>query len=345
MLPPEVRSAFAPTVTYLSTASYGLMPSSVTGAVTKALQEREAGTFDIPALDDDVHACRAIFGRLTGFEQQRVAIGANASQLVGVVAEGLPTGSSVVTVEDEFTSVTWPFLARAAEGLKVRSVPLRDLATAVRPDDDLVAVAPVQSADGAVADIPGIVDAAHAVGARVLLDASQAAGWLPLQDCGADWVVCVGYKWLLGPKGTAFLASTEEAAAAAEPTAAGWYAGDDPWESIYADHLSLARDGRRFDVSPAWEAWVGQRLAMELIEAIGVDAIHRHDVELADRLRAGLGLPPGNSAVVSVPVEPDVVDRLEKARVVAAMRNGRLRLAFHIYNTVEDVDRALDLLT
>ncbi|BEK93601.1 aminotransferase class V-fold PLP-dependent enzyme [Nocardia seriolae] len=337
-----VRDEFAPSTVYLNSASYGLLPKSVLAAVNTAEEQRMRGEFDIPGVDPIIDECRAAFGRLTGFEAGQVAVGSQVSQLVGLVAQSLRPGAQVVVPEHEFNSVLWPFLVRA--DLEVRVVPLAELPGAIRAGDDVVAAAVVQSADGAVLDVAATVAAARAHGARVLLDVSQAAGWLPVRDTGADWIVSVGYKWLLGPKGSAFLAGTPAALDDLTPAAAGWYAGYSPWETCYDGPLRLAEDARRFDVAPVWPAWIGQRPAFELIERIGVETIHRHDVALADRLRKGLGLPEGNSAVVSLEVSEDALARVKSARIVGAMRAGRLRLACHLYNTEDDIDRVLDVL-
>jgi selenocysteine lyase/cysteine desulfurase len=88
---------------------------------------------------------------------------------------------------------------------------------------------------------------------------------------------------------------------------------------------------------------VGAQPALELVNSIGVEAIHAHDVRLANRFRAGLGLEAGDSAIVSVDV-PDAAARIEAAGIVAAMRGGRLRASWHVYNTEADVDRVLDVL-
>lgn len=342
LLPAAVRDAFAPAVTYLNAASYGLLPTAVAAAVEVAERQRVSGEFDIPGVDPIVAECRVLFGRVVGFDARQVAIGAQVSQLIGLIAESLPAGANVVLPENEFTSVIWPFLARA--DVRVRTVPLAELAGAVRPGDDVVAAAVVQSADGAVLDVPAVVAAAKACGAKVLLDVSQAAGWFPVHDTGADWIVSVGYKWLLGPKGTAFLAGTDAALDTLRPLASGWYAGEDPWDSVYDAPLRLATDARRFDVAPVWPAWIGQQPALDLVLSVGIENIHRHNVALANRLRAGLVLAVGNSATTSIEVTPQTLDRLRSAKIIGAVRAGRLRLACHLYNTEADIDRTLDVL-
>jgi selenocysteine lyase/cysteine desulfurase len=83
--------------------------------------------------------------------------------------------------------------------------------------------------------------------------------------------------------------------------------------------------------------------ALELLLAVGVDTIHAHNVGLANRMRAGLDLPPSNSAIVSAQL-PGAEARLEAAGIIAAVRGGRLRTSWHLYNTVADVDALLDVV-
>ena len=99
----------------------------------------------------------------------------------------------------------------------------------------------------------------------------------------------------------------------------------------------------RLDASPAWFCWVGTQPALELVVAIGVDAINAHDVALANRFRAGLGLEPSDSAIVVADVAGGR-ERLERAGITAAERGGRLRTSWHLYNTDADVDAALGAL-
>jgi selenocysteine lyase/cysteine desulfurase len=351
-----VHLLFAPDRIYLDTATYGLAPIPVAEAVIEAERARMQGRLDPHAADDAVDASRARFADLVGATAERVAINSQASPLVGLVAEALPDGAVVLVPEGEFTSVLWPFLARAERGeLTVHTVPVARLLETVATHPgrlDVVACSVVQSADGTVTDPGALIATAHARGARTMLDVTQAAGWLPLAggahgDTGcaqADWVVCSGYKWLLAPRGTAFLAGTTEALSLLRPVAAGWYAGGDPWQSVYGGPLRLATTARRFDISPGWPAWMGQRVALDLLADVGVEAIHRHDLGLANRLRAGLGRPAGDSAIVTLAVPDGTAERLDAAGIAASVRAGRLRLSCHLHNDEADVDRALDVL-
>ena len=124
----------------------------------------------------------------------------------------------------------------------------------------------------------------------VIADATQAVGWLPAVHAEyADALVCGAYKWLMSPRGTALLATTPELAERMVPLLAGWYAGEDPDDSYYGLPLRLAKDARRFDLSPGWFDWVGTATSLAVIESIGVAAVHAHDVALANRFRVGLG--------------------------------------------------------
>jgi selenocysteine lyase/cysteine desulfurase len=129
------------------------------------------------------------------------------------------------------------------------------------------------------------------------------------------------------------------------PIAAGWYAGEHPWDSCYGTPLRLASDARRFDVSPAWLSWHAAAATLELFEAVGLGRIHEHNLALANRLRTGLALEPGDSAIVSLDAADETTQRLAGAGVKAAVRANRVRLSCHLYNDQEDVDRTVEVLT
>ncbi|TVT19021.1 aminotransferase class V-fold PLP-dependent enzyme [Amycolatopsis rhizosphaerae] len=319
---------------YLNTPSIGIPPEAAADAVAAAVTRWRTGAASPPDFDEAVAASRQGFADLIGVPADRIAIGASVSQLLAVVAAGLPRDAKVLTAAGEFTSVTFPFAAR---GLTVTEVPLDRLPEAVA-EHDLVAVSAVQSSDGAVADLGAVRAAAEAAGVPVALDVTQAAGWLPLALDWADWVVAAGYKWLLSPRGSAWLAVHPRALEHGKPVHAGWYAGENPWDALYGLPLRLAAGARRFDLSPVWLAQIGAAAALPYLAALDREAVHRHCVGLAARLRTGLGLPARNSPIVSFDADPD---RLAGAGIRASARAGKVRVGCHLYNTQSDIDRLL----
>jgi selenocysteine lyase/cysteine desulfurase len=257
------------------------------------------------------------------------------------VAASLPAGSRVLVPEIEFTSTLFPFLAQPA--LEVTTVPTAQMAASIDEGTDAVAFSAVQMSTGEVADLDAILAAAEAHDVLTLVDATQAVGWLPIQAERFDFLVAAGYKWLLSPRGTAWMTVAPDRLDAIVPGQAGWYAGEDVHEAYIGPPLRLAREARRLDTSPAWFSWVGALPALQLLNAVGAEAIHDHDVGLANRFRAGLGLEPSNSAIVTVAV-PDGLERLKGVGIHAAQRPGGVRIGFHLYNDEEDADLAVDVL-
>jgi selenocysteine lyase/cysteine desulfurase len=337
------RSLWHPKTIYLNTATYGLPPDPAWDAMQDSLDEWRGGRTSFYGWDESVTGARRAFARIVGVPEDWVCVSSTVASLVGLVAASLPDGTSVLVPEGEFTSALWPWMVHADRQITVRTAPVEELAHALDASVDLVAFSVVQSATGQVAAVDSIVEAAHAAGAATFADATQACGWLPVDAGRFDYLASGAYKWMMSPRGTAFMSVRPERLETIRPLAANWYAGEDVHESYYGAPLRLAKSTRRLDVSPAWFAWVGTSPALELIADLGVEAIHDHDVALANRFLAGLGRPPGNSAIVTVDV-PDAAGKLERAGISAAVRAGSLRASFHVYNSIGDVDAALEAL-
>jgi selenocysteine lyase/cysteine desulfurase len=337
----DAQELWTPAGVYCNTASYGLPPRPAWDALQAALADWHGGRTSWEHWGESTETARAAFARLVGVDAARVAVGATVSELVGSIVTALPVGTRVVVPEIEFASNLFPYLVQRR--LDVRTVPVAAVADAVADGAGAVAFSAVQMSTGEVADVEAILDSASAVGAVTICDATQAVGWLPIDAGRFDALVCGAYKWLMSPRGSAFLTVADRLLADAVPHSAGWFAGEDVHTSYFGPPLRLAHDARRLDLSPAWFCWVGTAPALELIEEIGVQGIHEHDVALANRFRAGLGLEAANSAIVSVDV-PDAAERLARAGIVAAMRGGRLRTSWHVYNDERDVDQVLKVL-
>jgi selenocysteine lyase/cysteine desulfurase len=340
---PDAAAQFAPECAYLDTATVGLPPDDAVEAAGRDLDRWRAGRLVATEYDELIHRSRQAYARLVGGSADRVGIVSQVSVASGVAASALRPGDQVLLAEEDFTSVLFPFLQTQDAGVDVRVVPLDRLIDAIEPATTMVAVSAVQSADGRVLDLDALHAASTAHDALTYIDLSQAASWLAIGADRFDITACGAYKWLCCPRGTGFISVAPAVADRLTPLAAGWYAGEDPWTSIYRPPVRLAVDGRRFDVSPAWAGWVAAAPTLELLAEVGTGAIGAHDVGLANRLRAGIGLPPSNSAIVSLDL-PGAVEALRDQDIACAGRDGRLRLAFHLYVSEGEVDRAIAVL-
>jgi selenocysteine lyase/cysteine desulfurase len=338
----QAQPLWDPVGVYCNTASYGLPPKPGWDALQAALADWRGGRTSWERWGQSAEGARAAFARLVGVAVGSVGIGATVSELMGMVVTALPEGARVIAPEIEFTSTLFPLLVQSR--LQVTTAPLHSIADLVADGAAAVVFSAVQMSTGEVADCEAILAAAAEVDAMTICDATQAVGWLPIDATRFDAVLCAAYKWLMSPRGAAFLTVSDRLLSDIVPHSAGWYAGEDVHASYFGPPLRLATDARRLDVSPAWFSWVGTQPALELIEQIGLDAIHQHDVALANRFRAGLGLPSSDSAIASVDV-PDAAARLRRAGIIGAIRGGRLRTSWHIYNDHDDVDRVLEALT
>jgi selenocysteine lyase/cysteine desulfurase len=337
----EAQELWEPAGVYCNTASYGLPPRPAWEALQSALSDWHGGRTSWEEWGHSTERSRAAFARLVGVDSRRVAVGSTVSELIGSVVTALPDRARVVVPDIEFTSTLFPLLVQSR--LDVHTVAPAQLAEAVAAGTDAVAFSAVQMSTGEVADVDAILAAAADVDAITLCDATQAVGWLPLDASRFDAVVCSAYKWLMSPRGSAFLYVSDRLLEAAIPHSAGWYAGDDVHASYFGPPLRLASSARRLDVSPAWFSWVGTAPALQLIERVGVASINAHNVSMANRFRAAIGLEPSDSAIVCADL-PGAAERLASAGIIAAMRGGRLRTSWHVYNDEGDVDRVLEVV-
>jgi selenocysteine lyase/cysteine desulfurase len=343
---PAIAGAFVGGAGYLSACTTGLPPQVARDAIIADVLAAAAGRPDPAEYTAAAERSRAHFARLVRTTPDRVAIGSQTSVLAALVATAVPDDAEVLCAEGDFSSIVLPFV-HAGRGITLRTAPLADLADAIRERTALVAFSVVQSATGEVADVDAIVRAAEGAGALTLCDATQAVGWLPVDATRVDAVVCHAYKWLCSPRGVAFLSLSHRLQERMRPVFAGWYAGEDPWSSCYGHEVDLADSARGFDVSPAWQAFVGAEPALALFAGADPQELYDYTTRLAAsfRDRCGIAQPERPSAIVTWQ-DPDgcALARLTAAGITASGRAGRARLAFHVFNDRSDVALAAAVL-
>ena len=329
-----------------------------------------------------IHACRAKLARLLGCPRaDHVCFTPNSTAALNTVINGVVRpGDRVVTTVLEHNSVLRPLNRLAAEqGVTVEhagcdvngALDYDELEQLVTPGTRAVVVTHASNVTGNAVDIARVAAMAHAAGALVIVDASQSAGTarIDMHAMGLDIVCFTGHKGLMGPQGTGGLAVAEGV------DVAPWAMGGTGVHSF--DALQPLEWPTRLEAGTLnGHGIAGLSAGLDFIEAQGgVEAIAVHERELADRFLAGVREIPGitlygafdqptRSAIVSLNVgdvdSAEISDALMQGwgiatrpgahcaplmhRALGTERQGVVRFSFGYFNTVEEVDTAIEAL-
>ena len=332
-------------------------------ALSSTLRDWLEGRFRWLDWDAALAESRGLFAGLAGVGEATVSAHGSAAEAVATVARSLPPGSIVVP-DGEYRSVLFPLLAldqRRNPVIRVSAkgtvTPTQALAEAVREDTVLVAASDTLTSNGYRFEVAVLAAAAHAAGARLLMDLTQSFGILDydLPASGIDHAVVHGYKWLLCPRGAAWMASSPAALSRLDPLMPNWKSTAAPHGYFGGELGMLAAGAGRLDTSPAWFSWIGSIAALESVSRIPRGEAEAHCVGLARHWLADaakLGCAPvleeqrSHIAVAELPVViPDLTGRLEQDGVKTTVTGRRIRIGVHFFNSAEDITRATDSLS
>jgi selenocysteine lyase/cysteine desulfurase len=323
---------------YLNTALTGLPAPAAVAAARAVLDAWAGGTLNWTTAVDQTDTARRAFAAFVGVDPHRIGVGHTVAATLSGVAANLPDGAVVLAPEGEHNSNIYPYLHQAHRGVTLEFAALERLADAVRPHHAAVAFGLVQSADGRIADLPAIATAARRHGALTLVDVTQACGWLRFDPDLCDVFVSACYKWLMTPKGPAFIGLGDRAIDRLRAGHRSWIGNLDVHAAPYGPGGEAAPDARRFDVVPNFIAIAAATQSLGLLSEIGIARIEAHNRALVRRFCAGLDLPPHDSAIVSV--EAGTISAISGG-LSATVRAGKARFSFHLYNDDADVDAAI----
>ena len=298
----------------------------------------------------------------------------STSHGVGVVAEGLSwrEGDEVILYELDHPAGVFPWLNLADRGVKVRFIKDRgrfgfdsdDVREMLSPRTRVVCVSLVNFAHGTRADVEGIAGICRERGVWFVVDAVQALGALTVDASrlGADIVVAHGYKFLLSGFGLGIACCSDRALAELRVSQIGWKSIENPFDldRMLAFDMRFPPSAKRFEPSfqPLPQVF-GLGATLDLLHEAGVDAIEKRVRSLAGRLVAGLRekgyevvgpqASETRSPIVSVAVrgedERQRIQRgLRESKTTCAVRESRVRLSPHFYNTEDEIDLLLSSL-
>ena len=298
----------------------------------------------------------------------QIAVVAGASEILGQLPFLLQpkSGGTILAVSSDFPAVTRPWLRQVALGdYAIRFVddnPEQDLTDALMDAVDdrttIVAVGSVQYATGTRVNISRLRQATAQAGACLIVDATQAAGAMPVDANAwdADAIVASGYKWLGGHGGVA-LAVMSPLLLEQIPPLPGWMGAPDPF-AFDARSIQLADDARRYTQSTmSYVSVAGLTVSLDQLLSLGVDQIEEHARQLASILvdgSAGYGWkpfrPPGEPAASSHIISlahssnsiEEAVAAFRSRNIVCSTRGGRIRISLAPYNDESDVDTVIE---
>src|SRR5204863_7209672 len=259
-------------------------------------------------------AARAAFAGLVNGEPDEIAVTTSLSAGVSALASGLRFArrSKVVLTDWEFPTIGQIWHAQEARGARVThvqaapdgTIPLEHFDRAIDDDTLLVSITHVCYRNGAMVDVPAVVELAHERGALVLLDAFQSVGSLPVdvRELDVDFLGAGVLKYLLGSAGLGFFYCRREFVERVWPTQTGWFADENIFAMDHTDY-SPAHTAARFQsgTPPVPSIYAGIA-GIELMQEIGIAATREHVNALNDRLIAGVDELRGT---VVTPREPE----------------------------------------
>jgi cysteine desulfurase/selenocysteine lyase len=368
---------------YLDTAARGLLPRSAHAAITASLESVLLGAADKSAMFATVERARERFAGLINAQPGEIAITKNVSEGLNIIGAALPwrPGDNVVVcreLEHPNNVFPWANLKRRL-GIEIKDVRARngqlqaeDVIAAIDDRTRLVAMCEVSFSPGLRADIKSIGKVTRARDVFFLIDGAQSVGVMhtDVKEASIDGLAVSTQKGLLGLYGMGFLYCRQAWAERLNPVYLARFGvdlGATHEAARGGDDFRLMPDARRFDLGNYnFAAAAGVDVSLGLIERIGTRAIEAHVTRLARRLASGLaqlgfsvaGGQAGEQLAGIVSIgrhgagghdssnDPDtqrLAERLVRSGVRLSVRQGMVRLSFHLYNSEGDVDHVLEV--
>lgn len=316
---------------------------------------------------DEVDKARQEFAWLINANPDDIAAVSCASEAAFQVAWAQEYSSrpGIVTNDLEFPSIAHVWLGQQQRGAQVRFIEhnqgvikAEDYATAIDHTTRLVSIPLVSYANGLRIPIEPIITRAHQAGARVVVDAYQGAGIVPVdvKTLGCDYLIAGTLKYLLGAPGIAFLWVKPGLEHPQDPALTGWFGRKEPF-AFTPKVLDYSATARRFQTgTPAIPAAFMASAGLSLINEISVAEAFRHVQALAQRAQDALSqqgwefFSPtepqyrGPQVTIHTEAAEDIAAYLSSRRIFVSPRGAAVRISLHFYNNEEDIDRVVEAL-
>lgn len=363
----EIRSRFKifESKVYLNSCSQGALSDAVEGGFNEYIASWHEQGSPWQAWVERYEVARTTFAKFIHASPDEVAIVTSVSAGINAIASALNfrERSKVVMGEFEFPTMGQVWLSHRARGADVQfakahgnAMPAAAYEALIDRSTLIVPLTHVCFKNGFRTDIRTVTQMAHNAGALVMLDDYQDCGTRPVdvKAMDVDFYVTGTLKYLLGPPGLAFLYTRKDLIPALAPTVTGWFGQVNPF-AYNPQHFELSPTARRFESgSPSVPNVYGALPGMQMLEEIGMQQVASYVERLAQeflhrtrdlgiQMKTPLG-SVGPLVVLRCSDSDLLVNTLARNGIVASNRSDGLRISFHIYNTLDDVNAVIEVL-
>lgn len=350
---------------YLNHASNGPLATPVVQAMNGYIERCSLhGEVPYPEAEAVVEDCRALAARLLGVRAGEIAFVKNTSAgaIIAIGSIEWQHGDNLVMMKDAFPTNTYPFnyLLPHVEKRYVTSAELAKgpdcIFRLVDRHTRAIAIDWVHFLSGVRADIGAIATFCRTRAIHILIDAMQGLGAVDQSfgELGIDFVYAGGGKWLLGPQGSGILYVNSAILPELKPANLGWLSAQwNDFNDIYTPKPMKPGASRFEEGTKNYIGIYGLRESLRILLDAGTSEVAMRVRTLVQLLRQRLEekgfevmtpADPQRHAGIIAASRPDIdtselFARLKEQGFICSLRENRLRIAPHFYNTEEEIER------
>ncbi len=362
---------------WINTSHQGALPKAAVTALNEAIQWKISPHHlaDSRIFSSVPSRLKESLGRLINAPSEDIILANSASYGLHLLANGIKwsSGDEILLVEGDFPCNILPWLNLKKRGVKIRSI--KPKSSGLQPEEiqenigtatRLLCTSWVYSYTGHLIDLPAISRICRDNGIRLILNCSQAIGTQPfdIEWQFADAITCVGFKWLCGPYGTGFCWIEPEFREELDYNQAYWLAmqtADDLKVAKTWPEIKSGLGAKKYDVfgTANFFNFVPWTASVNYLLDKGIERIKSHNDELIDQMRRGIRLDKyeiltpmsdsDNSTILVISHQDKskneaIFELLKKNNIFVSLRRRYLRFAPHLYNTADEIEKALSVV-
>ncbi len=355
---------------YFNHASIAPLPLNVSKIIERYVKERSEESINNykQFLLTETRAKKKL-AQLLNATSSHITWSTNVGTAMSMLVQGLDwhEGDEIILNDIEFPSNVYPFLNLQNKGVEVKflktekgRIKIEDFEKAITSKTKLVSVSLVQFLSGFQVNLKKLSELCRKRGVLLAVDAIQAAGnvKIDLQETPVDYLSGGTQKWLLGLQGLAYIYIGENLLSKLHPTILGWQSVENPWDLLNYD-LNFPKDARKFQSGTTNALGIfALNKSLEIFLNFGLENVYsrvKENTNYIFKKLLGIGIEPllyglseeNLSAIVTFEIEDAerIKAELAKQKIIVEIREGKIRVSPHFYNTKEEIDRFIEKLT